>query len=137
MRRHLIFLRQLVNKIHHFQSQPSTRSLSSLPALKKGSFFGLTLTFFPVLGFRPVYPPYFLTKKEQRPPNFKPIPLCLCLGHFIEKQGHDFFSFQSGQAVWIFQCLDEIDFVHWFEAPVIDGYDFEIVWAGIAGRINL
>jgi hypothetical protein len=24
-----------------------------------------------------------------------------------------------------------------FETPVIDGYDFEIAWAGIAGRINL
>ena len=41
--------------------------LNSYRNAKKGNFFGLILTFSPVLGFRPVYPPYFLTKKEQRP----------------------------------------------------------------------
>ena len=45
----------------------STRSFSSLPALKNGNFFGLILTLSPVLGFRPVYDLYFLTKNEQRP----------------------------------------------------------------------
>ena len=54
-------------KIQHFQFYLSTRSLSSLPALKNGSFFGATFTNSPVLGFRPVYPPYFFTKKEQSP----------------------------------------------------------------------
>jgi hypothetical protein len=37
------------------KSQPSTRSFRTLPALKKGSFFGAILTFSPVLGLRPAY----------------------------------------------------------------------------------
>ena len=35
----------------------STRSRSSLPTLKKGSFLGLTSIDWPVRGFRPVYEP--------------------------------------------------------------------------------
>jgi hypothetical protein len=39
----------------------STLSFSSLPNLKKGSFFGLISTFSPVFGFLPVYALYCLT----------------------------------------------------------------------------
>jgi hypothetical protein len=42
-----------------------------LPTLKNGNFFGFIFTFSPVLGFRPVYAPYFLSKKEQSP-GFQP-----------------------------------------------------------------
>ncbi len=44
-----------------------TRSFSSFPALKNGSFLGLIFNFLPVLGLRPVYPSYSLTKNEYRP----------------------------------------------------------------------
>ena len=47
--------------------QLSTRSLNSFLALKNGRRFDLILTCLPVLGFRPVYDRYFLTKNEHNP----------------------------------------------------------------------
>jgi hypothetical protein len=45
----------------------STLSFSSLPTLKKGSFFGLTSTASPDLGLRPEYPAYFFITKLAKP----------------------------------------------------------------------
>ena len=81
--------------------------------------------------------PVFFDEKGTQTPDFNAIPLCQRLGHLVEKKGYDPFSFGSGQLVWIFQRLDQFDFVHSFEAPAVDWYGFDILCVGIAGRINL
>ena len=43
------------SRITYLSLPSSTISLSSLPTLKKGTFFGGTFTIFPVLGLRPSY----------------------------------------------------------------------------------
>ena len=50
-----IYLQEIKKSSYYFPE--FTLSLSSLPTLKKGSFFGSTFMVPPVLGFLPVYDP--------------------------------------------------------------------------------
>ena len=69
--------------------------------------------------------PCIFYEKGTKTPDFNSLPLCQCVGHFIEKQVNDRLSFRFEQVVRIFQRLDQIDFVHSLEAPA-DLFGFEM-----------
>ena len=108
--------------------------LQLLPRLKKRQLLRFDLH--PLSRFRipPDVRPVILHKKRTESPDLHPVPFGKLLGHSIKKDIHNGGSLWFGQIGSVAKCLDQIELVHAFGAPVI-----WLAWReteGLTGSVN-
>lgn len=67
--------------------------LQLLARFEKRQFFRFDLNLLPCFGITAGIPTVFFNENGKQAPDFNSVSLCKRLGHFIEKKGHDLFSF--------------------------------------------
>jgi hypothetical protein len=84
-------------------------SRKSLPALKNGNLFGSTAVFSPVLGFRPVYPPYSRTVRDPNPLISIRSPETSALDMVLKTMSTISSAFRMGRSISLLKALVRSD----------------------------